>query len=231
MQNEKCKMADVLPKNFNFHFAVRPFCIFHYFRKATTHEPHPRRRSLRPEYYIAAAGGAACCCRRFAGGVADVWRYKDEQVARECISGRSTWASRTSTSRTITARRPAMPSRVRADHLRDAAARADHQLQGRLPDVARAVRRVGLAKISHRKLRSVAEADGRRIFRHLLFPSARSRHAARGNAGGAGHARQTGQGDLRRREQLQRGTVFRSVRIGAAPTGRRSSSISRTTTC
>ena len=61
----------------------------------------------------------------------------------------STWASPTSTSPTTTAPRRATPKRSAGAILaRAAPRRADHLLEGRLPDVARAVRRMGLPQAS-----------------------------------------------------------------------------------
>ena len=63
--------------------------------------------------------------------------------------------------------------------------RADHLDQGRLRHVARPLRRVGQPQVPDRLLRPVAEADGARLCRHLLFAPLRPRHAARGNHGRA----------------------------------------------
>ena len=86
---------------------------------------------------------------------------------------------------------------LRPDAARRSAAvprRAGHLHEGRLLDVARAVRRMGLAEVPALESRSKSPADGPRIRRHLLLASARSRHAVRRNDGRARIGSAAGQG-------------------------------------
>ena len=83
--------------------------------------------------------------------------------------------------------------------------RAHHLDQGRLPDVARPLRRVGEPQVPARLARPEPEAHGPRLRRHLLLPPLRPRHAARGDHGRARHRRPLRPGALRRPLLLQLG--------------------------
>ena len=75
---------------------------------------------------------------------------------------------------------------------RPAQGRAHHFVKGRLPHVARSVRRVGLAQVSHCQSRPEPEADGTGVRRHILQPPAGSRYPARRDDGRARPDRPSG---------------------------------------
>ena len=81
--------------------------------------------------------------------------------------------------------------------------RADRLVQGRLPDVARPLRRVGQPQVPARLLRPEPEAHGPRLRRHLLLAPLRPRHAARGDDGRARRHRPLRPRALRRHLLLQ----------------------------
>ena len=79
--------------------------------------------------------------------------------------------------------------------------------------VARALRRVGQPQVPDRVLRPVAEADGARLCRYLLFAPLRSRHAAGGDHG---RARSASCARARRSMSGSRPTIRRRTREAAA---------------
>ena len=83
--------------------------------------------------------------------------------------------------------------------------RAGHLQQGRVPHVARPVRRVGLAQVPDLLAGPVAAPDGAGLRRHLLLAPLRPGHPAGGDDGRAGRRRPLRQGALRRHLQLQLG--------------------------
>ena len=83
--------------------------------------------------------------------------------------------------------------------------RAGHLHQGRLPHVARPVRRVGLPQIpGRRRWTSRCSRHGPGLRRHLLPPPPRPGHPARGDDGRPRRGRPRRQGALRRHQQLHR---------------------------
>ena len=90
-------------------------------------------------------------------------------------------------------RPPPVPRRARDLH------------EGRLPHVARALRRVGLAEVRAVEPRPEPEADAPRVRGHLLFPPPRPGDAARGDDDGPRPGGAAGQGPLRRDLELPGG--------------------------
>ena len=78
--------------------------------------------------------------------------------------------------------------------------------QGRLPDVARPLRRVGLAEVPALEPRPEPAADAPRVRGHLLLPPPRPRDAARRDDDGARPGRAAGQGPVRRDLELPGGS-------------------------
>ncbi len=119
-----------------------------------------------------------------------------ENAPRDGAAARSTWASRTSTWPTTTARRPARPRRPSAGSCAQRPGgpprRADHLHQGRLPHVARPVRRVGLAQVPARQPGPEPAPHGAGLRGHLLQPPPGPGHAAGGDHGRAGPGRAQG---------------------------------------
>jgi hypothetical protein len=89
-----------------------------------------------------------------------------------------------------------------AGGLRRAPRRAHHLDQGRLPHVARPLRRMGLAQKSPGLLGPELEALGPALRGHFLSPPARPRHADGGIADGGGRCRALGPRALRRHLEL-----------------------------
>ncbi len=89
--------------------------------------------------------------------------------------------------------------------------------QGRLPHVAGALRRVGLAQVPAREPRPEPAADAPRLRRHLLLAPPRPGHAARGDDDGPRPGRPAGQGPLCRDLELLGRSHHRGRRHPAQP--------------
>ena len=98
--------------------------------------------------------------------------------------------------------------------------RDDHLVEGGLSHVAGAVRRVGFAQVPGGELRPVPQAHGPAVRRHLLQPSLRSGHAARGDHGRARLHRALGPRAVCRHLELQRASRRRAPRRYCASSAR-----------